>query len=263
MKSIIRVTSAGAVVLALLVIVMAALAEDEAPQRRLYMPVVANSQPVTLDCSIPNQSYNSMSISGPALDVDPERDPNLNLGVRGYAQVDAPLKLVQLGPIHDPKAPQIPGMFADRRTPVFTTTYQRYNWDYDCDCPDGLESPWEATVLGMKTKPGERIYTPESGYDIGGGYEYLVMYASEERVTLHIGRQDEFFGYVVHIEEVCVDPELVSLYRTLHARGRGELPVLRGHDPFGVARDDEVRVAVRDSGHFLDPRSRNDWWQGR
>jgi hypothetical protein len=263
MKPVLSVTSAGAAVLAALVIVMAALAGNETPQRRLYVPVVAGGRPASLDCSIPGQNYISMSISGPAVGVDPDQDPNLNLGVRGYAQVDAPLELVQLGPVHDVKAPQLPGLFADRRTPDFTATYQRYKWDYDCDCRVGLESPWDATVLGMKTARGERIYTPDSGYDIGGGYEYLVLYAGEERITLHIGRQDDLFGYVVHIEEVCVDPKLVSLYRALHAAGRDELPALRGHDPFGVARGDEVRVAVRDTGHFLDPRSRNDWWQGR
>jgi hypothetical protein len=30
-----------------------------------------------------------------------------------------------------------------------------------------------------------------------------------------------------------------------------------------VAVGSEIQVAVRDTGSFMDPRSRNDWWQGR
>lgn len=240
-------------------------ADDAARRHRFYMPVVTRGKPPapSRDCSAPDQQFGSLSVIGPSLTVNPEKDPNLNLGVRGYKQVSAPLKLVELGPVYDRNAPQIPGMFADRRTPKFTGTYLHYNWDEDCDCPSGVDSPWDATVLGMKTGVGEVIYTPDSGYDIEGGNEYLVMYASEERVTLHVGREDEFFGYVVHIEGVCVDPDLVSLYRRLDDEGRRYLPALRGHQPFGRAIGSEIRIAVRDTGSFMDPRSRNDWWQGR
>ena len=90
-----------------------------------------------------------------------------------------------------------------------------------------------------------------------------MLYAGESGLTLHIGREDEFFGYVVHIDGVCTDPDLLALYRQRHAEGRRELPALRGHDPIGVALDREIQVAVRDTGSFMDPRSRNDWWQGR
>ena len=115
----------------------------------------------------------------------------------------------------------------------------------------------------MGVKPGETIYTPDSGYDIGGGYEYMVMYAGESDITLHVGREDNFPGYVIHLDGVCVDPDLLALYRQLHAAGRDELPALRGHQPFGRALGNEIQIAVRDSGSFMDPRSRNDWWQGR
>lgn len=243
------------------------LAEDEdrqAGRRRQYMPIITSAKPpVAPSCDIPNTRYTSLSIAGPPLTVNPERDENLNLGYRGYEVTDAPRRLVTLGPVHDAKAPQFSGLFGDRRTPVFTQTYQRYRWSDECDCPTDTTSPWETTVLGMGVKPGETIYTPDSGYDIGGGYEYLVMYAAETRITLHIGREDEFPGYVIHIEDVCTDPDLLALYRQNHAAGRGELPALRGHQPFGKALGNEIKIAVRDTGSFMDPRSRNDWWQGR
>jgi hypothetical protein len=227
------------------------------------LPSVYSPKLPPLDCSVPNTNYESLSVIGPPLTEDPETNHTINLSVLGYAKVDETLKLVELGPVHDSKAPQLPGMFGDLRTPAFTTAYRAYNWDESCNCPVDNNSPWGVTVLGMGVAPGETIYTPDSGYDIEGGYEYLVMYAGASDLTLHIGREDEFYGYVVHIDGVCTDPGLTALYQQLHAAGRSRLPALRGHQAFGKALGSEVQVAIRDWGGFLDPRSRNDWWQGR
>ncbi|MEZ4515714.1 MAG: hypothetical protein R3C44_02370 [Chloroflexota bacterium] len=185
------------------------------------------------------------------------------MGLRGYAPTTADLELVVIDEVHDPNAPQFPGLFEDNRVPVFPNAYQRYRWDWDCGCPSGTYSPWDTTVLGMAVKPGEIIQAPNSGYDIGGGYEYMVLYADDTRLTLHVGNEDDLSGYVIHLEDVCVEPDLLALYRSLNAAGRDELPVLRGEQPLGRAIGNEIKIAVRDSGHFLDPRSRNDWWQGR
>ena len=252
-----------AALIAALIVIGLAAARAEAQSNRFFLPAVVRGKPAAPSCDVPNTNYSSLTISGPALTVNPDRDENLNLGYRGYAPTNAPRQLVTLGPVHDPKAPQFAGLFADRRTPALTGTYQRYRWDDNCDCPLDTNARWETTVLGMGVTSGETIYTPDSGYDIGGGFEYMVMYAAESRITLHVGREDEFYGYVIHIEDVCVDPDLVALYRQLHAAGRGQLPALRGHQPFGKALSQEIKIAVRDSGSFMDPRSRNDWWQGR
>ncbi len=259
-----RYRPAWAMAFLLLVILGGAVYAEGDAKRRLFLPSVLGGRPPAVSCNLPEDNYASLTVAGPSLTVNPETDPNLNLGYRGYAQVNAPRQLVTYdGPPADTNAPQFPGLFADRRTPTFVNTYQRYRWDEGCDCPLDTYSPWPVTVLGMGVAPGETIYTPDSGYDIGGGYEYMVMYAAETRITLHIGREDEFPGYVIHIEDVCTDPELLALYRQLHAAGRGELPALRGHQPFGVALGNEIKIAVRDTGSFMDPRARNDWWQGR
>ncbi len=237
-------------------------AEAEARNgKKQYLPALVGGKQPT--CDLPNTNYHSLTVAGPSLQVDPDRDENLNLSYRGYEKNSAPRKLVVLGAVFDTKAPQFSGLFADRRTPAFTNTYQRYRWDEGCNCRLDTYSTWEATVLGMGVKPGETIYTPDSGYDIGGGYEYLVMYAGASDITLHVGREDDFPGYVIHIDGVCVDPDLTALYRQLHAAGRDELPALHGHQPFGRALGAEIQIAVRDTGSFMDPRSRNDWWQGR
>jgi hypothetical protein len=263
-----RLMAAALVVLLVLAAAAVAGAEDDARRNhRSFLPVAAGKPipppPPPLNCDLPNTNYTSLSIAGDPLTVNPETHPNVNMGVCGYAEVNAPLQLVQLGPVHDPRAPQLPGMFGDLRTPTFTNAYQRYRWDANRNCLDDHSSNWDVTVLGMGVTRGETIYTPDSGYDVGGGYEYLVMYAGETDLTLHIGREDEFFGYVLHIDGVCTDPDLLALYRQNHAAGRGSLPALRGHQAFGVATGNEIQVAVRDTGTFMDPRSRNDWWQGR
>jgi hypothetical protein len=41
------------------------------------------------------------------------------------------------------------------------------------------------------------------------------------------------------------------------------LPVLPAGKPIGVARGNELVVAVVDTGTFMDPRSCNEWWQIR
>jgi len=252
-----------AIVILLLIITVGTAAADPEARSRFYMPVVTSGTQDSIHCDLNQSNYGSLSVNGSPQQGDPETNANMNLGYRGYEENSAARKLVTLGPVWDKKAPQFPGMFGDRRTARISRTYQRYRWDYDCDCPIDSYSPYETTVIGLAVSPGEKIYTPDSGYDIGGGYEYQVMYAGESGITLYIGRDDDYHGYVVHIDDVCVDPDLVNLYRKLHKAGREELPALGGHEAFGRALNSEIKVAVRDTGHFLDPRSRNDWWQGR
>ena len=92
----------------------------------------------------------------------------------------------------------------------------------------------------------------------------LVHFANEQRVTLQYTRDDiTSVGYTLHVEQVCVDPALVALYRDLDRLGRARLPALRPGQVFGRARQDQVLVAIRDSGRFMDPRSRRDWWDWR
>ncbi len=90
----------------------------------------------------------------------------------------------------------------------------------------------------------------------------LVLYASERRLTLKYTREDNVIhGYTIHIEDICVEPRLLALYRACNDDGRQDLPALRGGQGVGRVRGTEVGVAIRDCGSFMDPRSRKDWWQ--
>ena len=102
------------------------------------------------------------------------------------------------------------------------------------------------------------------GYLEQSGYEVLVLYASPDRITLKYTPEDNVVrGYTIHIEDVCVEPSLLGLYQTLNQTGRRRLPALWAGQAFGRAKGDAIKVAIRDSGVFFDPRSRQDWWRGR
>lgn len=231
-------------------------------ESRVYLPIV---QSFELTCDVPSQSYGTLSIVPPPTDYPAEDHPDINaLAVRGYEPTTTFLGLVDYGGGTDPRAPQLAGLFADQRVPTFSSAYRTYRWDWDCWCRDGLNTNWPTTLLGMAVSPGETIHVPDSGYNIGGGNDVLVLYASPNSVTLKYTREDNVVsGYTVHIEGVCVEPRLLGLYESWNGSGREQLPALRGGEAIGRAGGDEIRVAIRDNGSFLDPRSRKDWWQGR
>ncbi len=212
--------------------------------------------------------FNSIPVGGPPADHPDYLHGDLNLSLRGYEPTSAYLGLVDYGGDTDPNAVQLPGLFSDRRTPAFSGAYQVYNWDWGCGqhgCRGRLLTSPEVTLLGMATTRGEAIGIPSRDPEVYiGGFKTMVLYAEQQRITLTYTRGDTVaVGYAVHIENVCVDPNLLSLYRQLNAAGRGWLPALRNGETLGTAAGNEIRIAVRDNGTFMDPRSRKDWWQGR
>jgi hypothetical protein len=161
-------------------------------------------------------------------------------------------------------APQLPGLFADKRTPVFSNVYRVNQWDWGRNARGGPIGDFEVTLAGLVAKPGETVHVPPSGYSIGQGYAVLVLYADTQRITLkYTGEDSVVNGYAVHVEGVCVEPNLLALYERMNAAGRGQLPALRAGQALGRARENEIQVAVRDTGRFMDPRTRKDWWRGR
>lgn len=195
---------------------------------------------------------------------DPVTHPDLNLAVRGYHQVDAFRGLVDYDGETDGNAPQLWGLFADRRSPEIAHTYQVFDWDWGSDSRGEPIQDFEVTMAGFRVDQGESIYTPDFGHEIGDGYVALVLYADAHRITLkYTGEDNVIDGYTLHLEGICVYANLLNLYTARHAEGRGGLPALRPGQPIGYAPTNEIGVAIRDRGAFLDPRSRKDWWQGR
>ena len=187
--------------------------------------------------------------------------------MRGWAPVDAVLDIVDIDGPTDSDPPQLATIFGDNRRPAFTSAYMVYDWNWGCSahgCRGDLLTHREVLLLGLGTQGGEALTIPNRGPQIyGGGYKALVLYAEANRITLGYTREDSVAnGYAIHIENLCVDPNLVATYPHANAAGRGSLPALRDDETLGTAGGGEIRVAVRDRGAFLDPRARKDWWRG-
>jgi hypothetical protein len=227
-------------------------------------PGSSGEAPAAVACDpIAGESYGSLTIEGDPTDRPAEEHADLNLALRGYEGTRAPLFLVEWGPNDDPAAPQLRDLFWNRRLPSFSRAYQVYEWDWPNNCRGSLITDWGVTMAAMPAVPGETLHVPGSGYTIGSGYEVLVLYAAEDRITLKYTREDNVVvGYTLHLEGICVEPSLLALYRARNVAGREQLPALRARQAFGRAVGGEVGVVIRDSGAFMDPRSRNDWWIG-
>lgn len=210
---------------------------------------------------VDGDGFATLSRSGPATDRPAAMHGDLNLALRGFAPTGGTLGLIEVDGPTDANAPKLFTMFADDRVPTFSTNYAVNQWDWGCNCRSVPITDWEVTLAGFETAPGEPIELADSGYDIGDGYDALVLYADDHGVTFKYGREDDVvIGYTIHVDGVCVDPRLRELYDRSDAAGRVDLPALRGDQAFGRAIGDEVRVAIRDSGSFMDPRVRKDWW---
>lgn len=191
---------------------------------------------------------------------------DLNLALRGFEAVDFPLELIDLGAGGD-DPPQMQGLFTDSRLPTLTQAYAVYDWDWGCGEHGCTKSEFvksaEVSAVSVATNMGETVSLPSNNTEIyAGNYIAAVLYAAPDQLTLAYTRDGSVAGgYSVHLLNFCVDPNLLRLYQAANEGGRVELPGLRNNDPVGVATDQDLIVAIRTRGRFLDPRSRGDWWR--
>lgn len=237
------------------------------PRAKLYLPMIANQQPSVAPTPSPSPTptavFDAIPVEGDPTDRPAIEHPDLNLSIRSHIVTSATLALVDNDGPTDPNAPQLDGLFQPTRLPTFAATYQVYDWDWACGCRgDALTMP-PVTLLALATTPGEAIHIPTRGPQIyAGGYKAMVLYADLNRITLGFTRNDTAaVGYIVHLEDVVVDGALLALYEEKNEAGRSELPALRNNEPFATALGTEIRIAIRDTGTFMEPRSRKDWWK--
>lgn len=210
----------------------------------------------------------TLSIAGSPADRPANQHADLNLELRGFAPAAGKLSLIDMNGPTDNRAPQLAGLFADKRIPALSNVYRVHQWNWAAPPNPGQRggpiTDFEVSLVGCETEIGETIHVPSAGYDIGEGNQVLVLYADSNRITLKYTREDSVVsGYAVHVEGVCVEPRLLNLYNQMNASGRRQLPALRPGQAFGRARGYEIQVAIRDTGKFMDPRVRKDWWRGR
>ena len=77
----------------------------------------------------------------------------------------------------------------------------------------------------------------DAGYDVGGGYRALVLYAEPTRLTLKYTREDDVVsGYTIHLENICVDANLLALYRSSTRRADRNCLRCGRASPWGARR---------------------------
>lgn len=258
--------------LVLMLSVMVTFADAPTPASRadatmtytLYLPMVARGSACA---PIAGESYGTVTVLSAPTNPPAAVHPDLNLALRGYALTSGTLGLVDYDGHADTGAPQLYTLFGDNRVPSFKAVYRVYDWDWVNNQRGALISDPPVTLAGMVVAPNEIIRVPASNYDIGlrtTGYEVMVLYATTNRITLKYTREDNVVdGYTIHIENICVEPNLLALYEAMNAAGRARLPALFAGQGIGRAITTEIGVAIRDTGAFMDPRSRKDWWQGK
>jgi hypothetical protein len=250
----------------------------------VHLPVVIKGE-----AACPAVSINTYA-AGPAFQFDNDNPvrpaashADKNLGLRGYTPTTAPAALVDYGSGDPTQPPQLATLFGPARVPAFSAVYRANSWNWapspDPGAPGGPITDWPVTVLGLQTTPGEALHAPTHGYDLGPDFGVggaLVIFADQDTLTLKFTREDSAApgtGYTLHLDNLCPDPNLLALYTSLDNAARNtysaarpysyNLPGLTAGQILGTARGGELRVAIVDSGAFMDPRSCNEWWQIR
>ena len=210
---------------------------------------------------IPGAKYETTSVTPET--KSPATHGDINLLLRKWrVATGQTAALVDINGPTDNLAPRLYTLFTDDRAPVLSGVYQLQGWDWGCNCASAYLTDPPVTMAGFAMKPAEVVQLPKSGYDIGSGIRAIVLYATTETITLKYTRNDDVVnGYTVHLANVCVEPSLRALYDQSHAAGRTSLPALRDDQPLGRVRGTELLVTIRDTGSWMDPRSRKDWYQ--
>jgi len=279
--------------------VRAATVPPTVPPSPIYLPLIARQLavplcPVTSTNQYAGGRVHQVDLDNPVRPAYAHADKNLAL--RSYTpNADAGLQreLVSYGSegVDPTQPPQFATLFMPYRTPSLVEFYQVHNWNWATSPDPGTRgdplTTFPVTALGLETTPGEELCVPKSGYDIGvvavpaglAGFQVMLLYADEDTVTLRYTGDDSsaISGYTVHIDNICTDPALLTLYDDLDDPSGARyvyvppeerpylynLPGLYAGQPFGTARGSEIVVAIADTGTFMDPRSCEEWWQMR
>jgi hypothetical protein len=245
-------------------------APDRPSSYRLHLPLVQNEVWPPANCPTESAQQWGQMTSRATLISGAAQSPDLNLNLRGWYRVNEPLRFTKYDyPGGEPPDNQYP-LYLSHIVPggneaSFVAAYQISDWDWlGCNCAVPRNpAPYPVTMLGLRAAPGQPVRIARRGLAVDPqNFIAMVMYADVTQLALVYLWEDRVdAGYLVHLLNFCVDPNLVRLYEQLDGAGRAALPGIRLDDVVGVAMRPEVDVVVRDSGSFMDPRSQQDWWQ--
>ena len=199
-----------------------------------------------------------------------DQHPDLNLDLRGFNPISDPLPTYNSDTGQaDQGAPQLASLFGtehpvdDQHLPKVRRLYRVNGWNWNDAIPksDGKGTrgepitSTEVTMLGFESNPGEPIYLPASGYRVDQqGNQGQILYLDREKGEITVAYNlsgTVAGGYTIHIRGAQFDPALE------------EGGMVGSDTPLGVARDNEVQVAITDRGTFMDIRHTNHWWRRR
>ena len=244
----------------------------DALDKFVFLPFIANPETCP---QVSINPYDLVTVEGGYYKGNRLTDENADfrLSVLGYTTTQELLQRVEYNGPTDSNAPNFYNVFKPQRDIGFVAAYKRFDWSWDENATPpygtrgGVNNDWPVSVLDLAATTGEAVYIPRRDVPItsAGPYVAMVLYADDDELTIHYGNRETVDnGYVVYLANFCVDPSLVLLYRAQLSAGKrtgGNLPMLRSDQRVGTAQHHFVTIAVRDSGSFLDPRSRKDWWQ--
>ncbi len=200
--------------------------------------------------------------------TDAVNDPDIRMGKRGWSTAtqtsDKNLLTNIAGDNDRARGPQLSTIFGSVNTnPDITGLFQVNLNDGKTPIPIDTQGGgnFGATLIELATNPGGIIYAPVTDYDIGGGYNYLILYADLGELTLKATAEDNAaYGYTLHLAGFKVDQRIIAAYNNSLKDGRSTLAAIPCGIPIGTAPSGGVKTAIADTGTFMDPRVQKDWW---
>jgi LysM repeat protein len=112
---------------------------------------------------IPGASYGTLRIVGQPTDRPAAQHGDLNLALRGFSRTTAKAGLIDMSGPTDNRAPQLAGIFTDKRSPVFSGVYRANQWDWGRNARGAPITDFEVTVAGLGAQTGETVHVPDAG----------------------------------------------------------------------------------------------------
>ncbi len=221
--------------------------------------------------STSNQIYQSKAVgryNHNKLQPPYEENPELNLRLRGWGEVNESTDLQSrhgnnygLDPI---MPPQYSSLY-NGPVPQIAKTYVVYAWDFvnkKSLAPEVSTPNFKVHMIGLSATNGQALYGLKAGKTIDGTNVFLVLYATKNEIVFTHSDEDNIEdGYLYYFEDICVDPNLLTEYKNDSSEERrGHLPVIKTGQIFGYAANTDPKTSVRDTGSFVDPRAKEDWW---
>lgn len=243
---------------------------------QLITPTTIPSPTQTLSSSgcptTSSQSYNSVGAERSSGDMplngDSANSPEINLRLRGFGPVNEGANLISRNGdkygLDDQMPPQISSLFGGP-VPQIIKTYVVYEWDFQNNkslAPQQATPHYKVHLVGLQATPGQKLVGLKAARKIDpAGDVFMVLYATKTDITFTHRASDSLLGgYLFYFADLCVDPNLLAKYQADNTGGRGQLPVIAQGQVFGYAGNSDVKVGIRDTMSFVDPRYKEDWW---